>query len=170
MILWFPHCVFHNGVFGMKFQVLSILKLFALRIEEYANAAPLCKIFTKREKSLFIHTTTTALPTFFFLQEYVVKRRIGWLWDFFFFFLQKNCYFFHIRKRLRISFFTRVLKFFPPALAKNYNFAHALCTYISTYNLPHLELSFEFHYNWHWIVRRPFFRPFFSFRPNSAIH
>ena len=66
----------------MRFQVLSILKLFALRIEEYANAAPLCKIFTKREKSLFIHTTTTALPTFFFLQEYVVKRRIGWLWDF----------------------------------------------------------------------------------------
>ena len=59
------HIVFHNGIFGMRFQVLSILKLFALRIEEYANAAPLCKIFTKREKSLFIHTTTTALPTFF---------------------------------------------------------------------------------------------------------
>ena len=99
------HIVFHNGIFGMRFQVLSILKLFALRIEEYANAAPLCKIFTKREKSLFIHTTTTALPTFFFFAKVCSKTKNRMTLRFF----AKNCYFFHIRKRLRISFFTRVL-------------------------------------------------------------
>ena len=120
------HIVFHNGIFGMRFQVLSILKLFALRIEEYANAAPLCKIFTKREKSLFIHTTTTALPTFFLARVCSKTQNRMTLR---FFFLQKNCYFFHIRKRLRISFFVQgcQIKSFPPSPAKNYNFVHAMC-------------------------------------------